>query len=153
MGYRDNSNWRLQTVYLQGVSGRSFCNWSTTNISGTRPSRNECPSWSGMLKISNYRTFNYGARTSFWRIYTFFINVHDWSYITCYNNKTLCKSGQWTNYATQTSNWHKKISIKPTCFIMERIQTDAGTQFTSKDFQEGLSVRLVQLSLVVPDNQ
>ena len=28
---------------------------------------------------------------------------------------------------------------------MEIIQTDAGTQFTSKDFQEGLSVRGVRL--------
>ena len=36
---------------------------------------------------------------------------------------------------------------------IEIIQTDAGTQFTSKDFQEGLSVHGVQLSFVAPDHQ
>ena len=36
---------------------------------------------------------------------------------------------------------------------MERIQTDAGTQFISKEFQEGLSVHIVQLSLAAPDHQ
>ena len=36
---------------------------------------------------------------------------------------------------------------------MDRIQTDASTQFTSKEFQEGLSVRGVQLELVTPDHQ
>ena len=36
---------------------------------------------------------------------------------------------------------------------MERIQTDAGTHFTSKDFQEGLSVRGVRLELAAPDHQ
>ena len=33
------------------------------------------------------------------------------------------------------------------------IQTDDGTQFTSKEFQVGLSVRGLQLSLVAPDHQ
>ena len=36
---------------------------------------------------------------------------------------------------------------------MERIQTDAGTYFTSKGFQEGLSVYGVQLTLAAPDHQ
>ena len=31
---------------------------------------------------------------------------------------------------------------------MERIQTETGTKFTSKEFQEGLSVRGVRLELV-----
>ena len=31
------------------------------------------------------------------------------------------------------------------CWYTERIQTDAVTQFTSKEFQEGLYVRTVQL--------
>ena len=35
----------------------------------------------------------------------------------------------------------------------ERIQTDTGTQFTSKDFQEGLSVCGVRISLASPDHQ
>ena len=33
------------------------------------------------------------------------------------------------------------------------IQTKTGTQFTSKDFQEGLSVRGVHLTLVAPELQ
>ena len=36
---------------------------------------------------------------------------------------------------------------------MEGIQTDSGAQFTSKDFQEGISVHGVQLALVAPDHQ
>ena len=36
---------------------------------------------------------------------------------------------------------------------MEIIQTDSGTQFTSKEFQEGLFVRVVNLALAAPDNQ
>ena len=36
---------------------------------------------------------------------------------------------------------------------MEIIQTGAGTQFTSKEFQEGLSVRVVQIALMAPDHQ
>ena len=36
---------------------------------------------------------------------------------------------------------------------MERIQTDAGTQLTSKEFQEVLYVRGLQLSLATPDHQ
>ena len=36
---------------------------------------------------------------------------------------------------------------------MEIIQTDAGTQFTHKKFQEGISVHGVQLSSAAPDNQ
>ena len=36
---------------------------------------------------------------------------------------------------------------------MERIQTDDGTNFTSKEFQKGLSVPGVQLELVVLDHQ
>ena len=30
---------------------------------------------------------------------------------------------------------------------METFQTDAGTQFTSKEFQEGISVHVLQLAL------
>ena len=37
--------------------------------------------------------------------------------------------------------------------IIEIIQTDARTQFTSKEFQEGLSVRLVRLVLAAPEHQ
>ena len=36
---------------------------------------------------------------------------------------------------------------------MERIKTDSGTQFTSKQFQEGLSVRGVLLALASSDHQ
>ena len=36
---------------------------------------------------------------------------------------------------------------------IERIQTDAGTQFTSKEFQEGVSVHGVRLALTAPDHQ
>ena len=35
---------------------------------------------------------------------------------------------------------------------MEIIQTDSGTQFNSKEFQEGLSMHGVQLALVTPDH-
>ena len=35
----------------------------------------------------------------------------------------------------------------------ERIQADAGLQFTSKEFQEGLFVHGVQLTLAAPDYQ
>ena len=37
-------------------------------------------------------------------------------------------------------------------WYLDPIQTDASTQFTSKDFQEGLYVRVVQLTLVSPDH-
>ena len=36
---------------------------------------------------------------------------------------------------------------------MEIIKTDAGMKFASKEFQEGLSVHGVQLSLSAPDHQ
>ena len=36
---------------------------------------------------------------------------------------------------------------------MDVIQTDAGTQFTSRDFQEGLSVSGVWIALAVPYHQ
>ena len=36
---------------------------------------------------------------------------------------------------------------------MERIQTDTGTQFTSKEFLEGLSVRGIRLALSSPYHQ
>ena len=36
---------------------------------------------------------------------------------------------------------------------MDRIQTDADTQFTSKEFQEGLSIRGLKLVLATPDHQ
>ena len=36
---------------------------------------------------------------------------------------------------------------------MERIKTDAGTQFTSKEFQERLSVHGLQLSPAAPYHQ
>ena len=36
---------------------------------------------------------------------------------------------------------------------MEIIQTDAGTQFTSKEFQEVFSVYGLQLSFAAPDHQ
>ena len=35
----------------------------------------------------------------------------------------------------------------------ERIQTDSGSHFTSKDFQEGLSLRVVRLILAATDHQ
>ena len=38
------------------------------------------------------------------------------------------------------------------CYI-ERIKTYFGAQFTSKEFQEGLSVRRVRLALLAPDHQ
>ena len=36
---------------------------------------------------------------------------------------------------------------------MERIQTDTGTKFTSKDFQEVPYVHEVQLALAAPEHQ
>ena len=36
---------------------------------------------------------------------------------------------------------------------MDRIQTDTGTQFNYKEFQEFLSVRGVRLALSTPDHQ
>ena len=36
---------------------------------------------------------------------------------------------------------------------MDRIQTDTSTQFTSKEFQEGLSVSVLRLELLVPNDQ
>ena len=36
---------------------------------------------------------------------------------------------------------------------MEIIQTEVGTHFTSRDFQKGLSIHGVQLSLAAPDHQ
>ena len=36
---------------------------------------------------------------------------------------------------------------------MVRIQTDAGTQFTSKEFQEGLSIHRLQLALAATHHQ
>ena len=38
-------------------------------------------------------------------------------------------------------------------WYIERIQTDASTQFTSKEFKEYLSVRDTRLSLATPDHQ
>ena len=38
-------------------------------------------------------------------------------------------------------------------WYMDIIQTDAGTQFTSKEFQEGLSVRGVRPEFAAPDQQ
>ena len=118
MGYIENLNWLWNKIYLQGVSGWSLCTWVLACISGTIPPINECPSWNAMVNIVNYCTFNYGACTFFWQIYTFCINVHDWEYISCSTNKKLVKPGRWTNYATQSGNWHETFSIKLTCFIM-----------------------------------
>ena len=36
---------------------------------------------------------------------------------------------------------------------MERIRTESDKHFTSKEFQEGLSVRGVRLELLAPDHQ
>ena len=36
---------------------------------------------------------------------------------------------------------------------MERIQTDAGTQFNAKQFQEGISVSVIRLELAEPDHK
>ena len=36
---------------------------------------------------------------------------------------------------------------------MEIIKTDAGTQFTSQEFQEGISLRVVHLVLVSKNHQ
>ena len=38
-------------------------------------------------------------------------------------------------------------------WYMQIIQTDTYTQFTSKEFQEGISVRGLQLALSEPDHQ
>ena len=38
-------------------------------------------------------------------------------------------------------------------WYMEIVQTDTGMQFISKEFQEGLYVRGLQLTLVAPENQ
>ena len=106
VGYVENSNWCCHAFWLQGVSGRSLYIWSMTRISRTIPLGNEWPSWTYMGIIAKDCTFNYGAHIGFWRIYTFFINICDWSYINRFNNKTIGKSGRWTNYTTQTGKWH-----------------------------------------------
>ena len=36
---------------------------------------------------------------------------------------------------------------------LEKIRNDGGTQFTSKEFQEGISIRGVQLALAPPYHQ
>ena len=112
VGYGENSNWCWHTVYPQGFSWRCFYTCRMTCISVNRPSINECPSWSDMVHIANYHTFNYGARTGFVKIYTFCINAHNWPYISCSTNQTLGKLGWRNNYATKNGNWNKTFSIK-----------------------------------------
>ena len=65
-------------------------------ISETTPPGNKCPGLIDMARIANYRSFNYGACTGFWKIYIFCINVNNWSYISCSTNQTLGKSRWWT---------------------------------------------------------
>ena len=117
MGYGGNSNWLWHAIYLQEVLGRSFYIWGTTCISGTIPPGNEWPSWIDMVNIANYHTLDYGARMGLWQIYTFFINIHYWSYISCYTNQALGKSGWWTNYAIKTGNWYENFSVKYTLLL------------------------------------
>ena len=50
------------------------------------------------MYIANYHTFNYGARTGFRIIYTFFIYVNNLSYIYCSANQTL---GNWDGELTR----------------------------------------------------
>ena len=85
-----------------------------------------------MANMVNYHTFKYGACTVFWRIYKFCINVNNWSYIYCFDNKTLGKSGWWINYVTQTGNWYKTFSIKPTCFLFPFVVRKATVHVDTK---------------------
>ena len=118
MGYGENSNWLCHTVYLPGISGRSSCAWSTTSVSSTIPPGNKIPDLCDMANIASYQNFKYGVHMGFWLIYTFFINVHDWYYITCSNNQALRDSGRWNNWITQAGNWKKPFCIKHTCFVL-----------------------------------
>ena len=48
--------------------------------------------------------------------------------------------------------WFGKVDVFG-WWDLERIQTESGTQFTSKEFQEGLSISGVQIKLAAPDHQ
>ena len=117
VGFGHNPNLLWIAVFLHLVSESYLCTWSTTCISGTGPSVNEWQSWSDMSYIANHITLNYVARTGFGWIHTFYIDIYDWSYISCSTNQTLRKPGWWTNYNIQKGNWYKTSSIKPTCFL------------------------------------
>ena len=54
----------------------------------------------------------------FWKINTCFIDVHDWSYISCSINQKLGKLGWWTNYTSQNGNWCKTFIFKLMCLIL-----------------------------------
>ena len=92
-----------------------------------------------MENIASYHIFNYSSLTGFWRINTFCINLHDWSYIPFSYNQTLGKSGQWTNYATKNGNGHKTFSIRPTCFIISICWTKGNCTCWNKGFKHALS--------------
>ena len=85
-----------------------------------------------MSDITNYLTLNYGAWMGFQWMYTFLVYVHDSSYISCSTNQTLGKPWWWTNYTTQTVNWYKIFSIKPTCFIFSSFVQKATAQVDKK---------------------
>ena len=82
-------------------------------------------------------------------------NVHNWSYIPCSANQTLGKSGCWTNYATQTGNWHKIFSIKPTCFILYVCCMKGNCTCWHKGVKHAPSITQIFLgiSVVIPQNQ
>ena len=122
-----------------------FFTWGTTYIISTRPSRNEWPSWSDMANIANYHTLSYGTYRSFWWMYTFIINVNNWSYIACSTTQTLGKPWWWINYATKTDNWYKTFSIKPTCFSFSTCFTKGNCTYWHKSVKYGSSFTKVFL--------
>ena len=63
---------------------------------------------------------------------------------------------------TTTEEFREKLDIFPEIFgkldvfglwDMEITQTDSNIQFTYKEFQEGLSIRVLKLVLASPDHQ
>ena len=93
-----------------------------------------------MANIVNYQKFNYGSHTGFWWIYSFIINVHDWSYISCDTNQKISKSWRWTKYATQTGNWYKIFVIKHMCLIFSMCCTKGNFICWHKDVKHVSSI-------------
>ena len=70
-----------------------------------------------MTNIGNYCTYYYVACMGFWRIHTFFINVHALSYIPCPTNKNLVnQDGEPTTpYKLETGT---KTSVSNICALL-----------------------------------
>ena len=114
----DNSNSLWNVVSIQGFLGRYFCTWSTTSISGIRPSGNEWPSWSDMAKIVKLCTIKYGACTVLGQIYINISLLYTTSHI--FPVLPIKHLGNENGEPTTPHKLatEKTFSIKPTCFIL-----------------------------------